>query len=567
MTQRSFDCLLVSDFNLNSFSGYLKNLPEQPSVKPFQGDYGQVLPSLFDISAAPWPDKPDVVLVWTRPEAVIESFQAVLELRSFEIENVLQEVRTFASALIRAADTVSSIFIPAWNVPTWNRGWGVLDNREFGISSILDRMNTTLCECLKEHSNVYILNSRKWIESAGVSAFDPKYWYLAKVPFGNAVFKEAAADVKAALAGIAGLARKLVIVDLDDTLWGGIIGDLGWQNLRLGGHDPVGEAFVDFQRALKALQRRGIILGIVSKNEESVALEAIRQHPEMVLRLEDFAGWRINWDDKARNVVELVKELNLGLDSTVFIDDNPAERARVRESLPSILVPEWPVDKMSYVPSLLSMRCFDAPSVSEEDSQRVKAYASERQRTNLMGEMNSVEDWLDTLKLEVTVEELNVSNLKRCVQLLNKTNQMNLSTRRMTDNDFMVWASLSTHKCWCFHVSDRFGDAGLTGIVSVDCSANNVHIIDFVLSCRVFGRDIEKAMLHVAIDYAFKYGKPAIQAHYLATEKNKPCLDFWESKSGFESRNEQHVYQWHTDNNFAVPDFITLNWVKPAEPG
>jgi len=185
---------------------------------------------------------------------------------------------------------------------------------------------------------------------------------MGKLAFGNEVFKEAVKHVKSSLRGIRGKARKIVILDLDDTLWGGIVGDLGWRDLNLGGHDPVGEAFVDFQKTLKSLLNRGIILGIVSKNEESVALDALQNHPEMVLRPDDFAGWKINWSDKAMNIVELVAELNLGLDAVVFIDDNPVERACVKETLPDVLVPEWPEDRMLYKKALLDLDCFNSLS-------------------------------------------------------------------------------------------------------------------------------------------------------------------------------------------------------------
>src|SRR5207244_12283525 len=155
--------------------------------------------------------------------------------------------------------------------------------------------------------------------------------------------------------------RKVVILELDDTLWGGIVGEVGWQDIKLGGHDPAGEALVDFQRELKALTRRGILLAIVSKNEESVAMEAIAKHPEMVLKLDDFAGWRINWRDKAENIHALMNELNLGLDSAVFIDDSAVERARVRETLPALFVPDWPSDKRLYPQALLLVHCFARP--------------------------------------------------------------------------------------------------------------------------------------------------------------------------------------------------------------
>ena len=186
--------------------------------------------------------------------------------------------------------------------------------------------------------------------------------------------------MKAALRAVRGQSRKVVICDLDDTLWGGIVGDAGWENLRLGGHDPVGEAFADFQRELKALTRRGIILAMVSKNTEAVALEAIEKHPEMQLRKDDFAAWRINWDDKAQNIADLMEELNLGLDSAVFLDDNPVERARISEALPEVLVPNLPRDKMLFASTLRKLNCFDSATVSSEDRKRAAFYNAERDR-------------------------------------------------------------------------------------------------------------------------------------------------------------------------------------------
>ena len=236
------------------------------------------------------------------------------------------------------------------------------------------------------------MNTQRWIDAAGKDAVNPKRWYMAKLPFAHAVFKEAAKDLRAMLLGAYGQSRKLLLLDLDDTLWGGIVGEDGWEKLNLGGHDPIGEAFLDFQRALKSLSRQGVLLGIVSKNDEAVALEAFRRHPEMALRVEDFAGRRINWEDKAKNIVELTRELNLGLQSVVFIDDNPYERARVRETLPEVFVPEWPEDKMSYRAALLSLGCFDRPRITEEDKRRTEMYAGEARRNALKADVGSLDE-------------------------------------------------------------------------------------------------------------------------------------------------------------------------------
>jgi FkbH-like protein len=447
--------------------------------------------------------------------------------------------------------------MPLWVLPSYYRGYGMLDvKNDIGIANLLMRMNLRVADNMKEESSVYLLNTQKWIEDSGRNPFNPELWYMAKIPFGNDVFKQAVKDIKSALSGISGKAKKLIILDLDDTLWGGIVGDVGWENVVLGGHDPIGESFVDFQKTLRALTNRGILLGLVSKNEEPVALEAIQKHPEMVLKLEDFAGWKINWGDKAQNVLDLVSELNLGIDSVVFIDDSPVERARVREAVPEVFVPEWPQDKMQYRKALLGLRCFDTPVVSKEDLERTRMYVSERQRKSLKEQAGSLDQWYRTLETKVTVEELGDVNLSRAAQLLNKTNQMNLSTRRMTEAEFVSWGHKEGRKLWVFRVSDKFGDAGLTGIISLEKEGKAGKITDFVLSCRVMGRKIEETMLHTLIAYARSLELEEVYARYMPTAKNRPCLRFFQN-SGFENVDDS-VFRWNLGMDYPKPEHIEL---------
>ena len=371
MAERKCLGVLISDFNLANLAGYLGNDTEAPEIAVSIAPFGQPVQALLQDDLECWRENPDFAVMWTQPEAVIESFNQILSYREIEPDRILREVDHFAALLSAAAARVKWLFVPTWTMPSNHPGFGMLDMRPgTGIAQTLMRMNLRLAEKVENVSNIYLLDAGRWMGAAGKHAFNPKLWYMAKIPFGNEVFIEAVKDLKCALRGANGSAKKLIIVDLDDTLWGGIVGDAGWENLRLGGHDFLGEAYVDFQRELKAMTHRGILLGIVSKNEEAVALEAINKHPEMVLRLDDIAGWKINWRDKALNVLELVAELNLGLQSVVFIDDNPVERARVREALPEVLVPDWPLDKTLYKSALLGLRCFDNPSISQEDVAR-----------------------------------------------------------------------------------------------------------------------------------------------------------------------------------------------------
>lgn len=416
-------------------------------------------------------------------------------------------------------------------------------------------MNHRLVENLSGEIGIFVLDSSRWF--AFDRSINTEMWYVAKVPYSNSAFKAAIKDFKAALNGVRGNSRKVVICDLDDTLWGGIVGDEGWENLQLGGHDPVGEALVDFQRELQALSRRGIILAIVSKNTESVALEAIEKHPEMVLRKNDFAAWRINWEDKAQKIVDLMKELNLGLQSAVFLDDNPAERARVGEALPELLVPDLPKDKMLYASILRRLTCFDVPVVTDEDRKRAGIYSSQRDRRVALErthEVGSLEEWLYTLDIKVHAESIKDTNRQRTGQLFNKTNQLNLSTRRLTEAEILGWPSKHNRKLWTYRVSDKFGDSGLTGIASVELDGDEAKVVDFILSCRVMGKRVEETIVHHLTLSARTLGAKKLIAEYLETKKNQPCLEFLR-RSGLvnESRN---IFTWDLSKEYPKPPAV-----------
>jgi FkbH-like protein len=550
--------LVIANFTADILAGYLNNDEGSPRVKAVCAPFGQVFQVLADDTHACWQEQPDFAVIWTTPEGVVASFNKLLNYQPIPIEKVLADVDEYCDSLLGIQSRVKFAFVPTWVLPSYYRGYGILDMKsEVGVAKTLMKMNLRVAENLERAQNIYVLNTQKWIESAGKKAFNPDLWYAAKVVFGSEVFKEATQDLRAALRGLDGSSRKLIVVDLDDTLWGGTVGEDGWPNLRLGGHDPIGEAFVDFQGALKSLTHRGILLGIVSKNEEDVALDAIRCNPEMVLRLEDFAGWKINWGDKARNIADLVSELNLGLQSVIFIDNDPVERARVREALPEVLVPDWPEKKTRYKSALLALPFFDSPSISEEDRERTKMYVSERERQSLRKDVGSLEDWLKTLETKVELQELNGPNLPRVVQLLNKTSQFNLSTRRMTERELQNWVAAPNRKFWAVRVLDRFGDSGLTGLVSVEISNSTANIIDFVLSCRVMGRKIEETLIYIVVSYAKSIGLKEVCAQYIPTSKNRPCLDFW-AKSGFTCGDKSMLFKWNLMEAFPCPTCVEL---------
>lgn len=552
-----FRCVTLSDFNLDNFNSLLANDDAQPPVEVIETDYGQVRQYLLDPGADCWKEQPDCAVVWTRPETVVPTFGRLKNFESVDLGDILEEVDEFANQLTALNDRVDTVLVPSWTTPPKERGLGLLDMQNgIGIANTLMRMNLRLSEALADRTGFFVLDANRWVQKAGDSAYNPKLWAMAKVPFASKVFESAVGDVKGALRAVRGDTKKLIVLDLDDTLWGGVVGEDGWENLQLGGHDPVGEAFADFQRALKAMTNRGILLGIVSKNTEEVALEAFEKHPEMVLSLDDFAGWRINWDDKAKNVAALVEELNLGRQSAVFIDNNSFERGRVREALPEVFVPEWPDDPFRYRQKLLSLRCFDTSTLTDEDRERASMYVAQRKRSSVKDEVDSLDEWLGTLDMTVEVESFNDGNRARIVQLLNKTNQMNLRTRRMSEAEFVDWLDDENRSFRAVRVSDRFGESGLTGIFSIEKNGEDAYFKDFILSCRVMGRGVEDALLAVATEEARRLGAETLVSEYRPTEKNQPCLEFWQD-SDFEESSE-HVFRWSLDETYSVPDHIDL---------
>jgi FkbH-like protein len=544
--------VVVSDFNAELVARYLSADRLEPLCTAVATPYGQLFQSLRDGTAF---DNDAVAFIWSRPESVSPAYKKLIDGEQADPAAVLADVAAWVDDITRAARRARLVLVASWIPSQVGRGLGMLDWTAGGRASSLARMNARLSDGISGLDNVFVLDAQRWLD-APRAARDAKYWLSMKCPFNEVVCQSAAADVKAAIRGASGLARKLVVVDLDDTVWGGVVGDVGASGLRLGGHDAVGEAYVEFQRALKALSARGVALAVISKNDEAVALEPFDTHPEMALRRSDLAAWRINWNDKAANLIDVCRELNLGLQSVVFIDDNPAERGRIRETLPDVLVPEWPKDPARYAEALRQLDCFDQPAFTQEDASRTSMYAQARARAASRPAQVSDEDWLRSLDIRVTIEPVTARNITRTVQLANKTNQMNLRARRFTEPEFQRWLDERADRtATALSVADRFGDLGLTGLVTWQRTEGEIEIVDFVLSCRAMGRKVENLMAHLAVEAAREAGAGVVVARLALNERNNPCATFWKG-SGFAER-EPHTFVWDAARPYPRPDVVT----------
>jgi FkbH-like protein len=555
--QAAIQTLLVGDTTLDPLGRYLERGQDAPLLKTTAAPYGQIFQILLDPSHPAWASKPEILVVWTAPHLTLPSFERLLhydyESPASVYDAALAEAEQFANAVVRAASRVRTVLVPTWSLPAHERWVQTLAWRHgIGPANLLARANLMLAEKCAAHSNIVLLDTAYWQASLPQPAYDPRMFAVAKILYSQPLYEKAAAEMKAVLRGSLGLAKKVIVCDLDNTLWGGVVGDDGPQNLKLGAPDPLGECFQKFQEALKGLSARGILLAISSKNDEKLALSTIEEHPAMILRKEDFVAWRINWRDKAANLLELADELNLGVDSFVFLDDSPQERDQVRQILPQIFTPDLPPTPSAYASFLTSLNCFETPSLGKEDFERTQMYRAERGRKESLDISGDVDSWLQSLKVEVRAAPLRKESLPRAAQLLNKTNQFNLSLRRLDEKTFWDWSQEPSNSAYTFHVSDRFGDFGLAAVASLSLANGEAQIVDFVMSCRVMGKKVEEALLGYTLNQAQSAGAGRCLAAPVDGPRNEPAKTFFAAKASGSSRHQIDPAR------VAVPPQITL---------
>ncbi len=331
------------------------------------------------------------------------------------------------------------------------------------------------------------------------------------------------------ISALNGRVNKCLIVDLDNTLWGGVIGDDGLENIQLG-NLGIGKAFTEFQYWIKKLKNRGIIIAVCSKNNENIAKEPFEKHPDMVLKLDDIAVFIADWENKADNIHRIKSILNIGFDSMVFLDDNPFERNLVRENIPDICVPELPEDPADFLEYLYSLNLFETISFSEEDKDRTKLYQKEALRTNAHEKFANEDDYLKSLNMISYIEAFNDFNKPRVAQLSQRSNQFNLRTVRYSEADIKLIAGSENHFNFAFTLEDKFGENGLICVVILKKEDNITLFIDtWFMSCRVLKRGMEDFVLNVIADFAKEKGFRTLKGEYIPTMKNEMVIDHYKN--------------------------------------
>jgi len=536
---------LISDFNLSLFYNYLSNKIDNKKYKLNKPNYELFVSSCYKTINST--KQNHLIFVWNTPEETIKEFSNLINCENFSRTRLKKEINKYTDLLIELSKKSDHLLVTSWTLPFLHRGEYLKDlTSENGLSKNLNMINFEIAEKLKKKTNIYFFNIDFFFQK-NFHSFNPKLWYATKTPYNNQIFDAASAEVNQIIKSLSIPPKKLLILDLDNTLWGGVVGELGWKNINLGGHDHIGEAYVDFQKKIKILKNRGIQLAIISKNDEKNALEVFKKNKQMILNLKDFAAWRINWKDKAANLLEITKELNLSTDACVFIDDNINERNRIKSSIPDVFVPEWPDDPSFFSNEILKLNCFYSNGTTKEDSLRTKFYKDEKSRQNTKTFFESHSEWLKSLNIKIVSKNVSSDNKNRSLQLINKTNQMNLMTRRLTEEQINKIIHDKNKTIKTFSISDKLGDMGLIGLYTIEHTKKGIKVLDFILSCRAFGRSIENYMAHTIIQLANKYKAKNITFNYLKTKKNNPALVFLKSLKLKKIDSKTYVY-----NNFKI---------------
>ena len=484
------------------------------------GDYGQYWQELQDSGSALYQFKPNVLLFAFHAQHLFGIIDPALSSQDSDAL-VTAVIEKIVAVWRLARRQFKGQIIQQTVIPSLLSLVGSNEHRLPGSGAWLVRELNARLRALSDAEGVDILAVDDAAARDGIAAWhDPGLWHRSKQEISPAAIPAYGDLALRLIAAQQGRSAKCLVLDLDNTLWGGVIGDDGLEGIKLGQGSGSGEAFVAFQNFARDLSRRGIILAVCSKNDEENAKAPFQQHPDMVLKLSDIACFVANWTDKATNIRHIAEQLNIGIDSLVFADDNPFERNIVRRELPMIAVPELPEDPTYYGQSLVDGGYFEALQITPEDLERTGQYRANIERENLRAAHTDMAGYLQSLNMELRWQPFDRVGLQRIVQLINKTNQFNLTTRRYTEADVLAIMDTPGALTLQLRLIDQFGDNGIIGIVMGKPDGDLLKLDTWLMSCRVLGRQVEEATMNLVAEEAAGLGASRLTGEYLPTKKN-----------------------------------------------
>jgi FkbH-like protein len=503
------------------------------NLEIWEADFNQIERQVFDTTSELYKFKPEIVIIFQSSQKLLGKYNKLQPEQQLQLAHT--ELGIIENLSVNITDDLNAKLIYYNYTEIDDAVFGNYANKtESSFLFQLRKINFELMFLAKKDTNMHLCDLSSIQNHIGrVTFFQPSIYINTDMVLSLNVLPKVASKTLDLVSVIEGRIKKCIILDLDNTTWGGIIGDDGIENIQVG-RLGIGKAFSEFQYWVKKLKNRGIIVCICSKNTESVAKEPFEQHPEMVLRLDDISVFMANWENKADNIRHIQSILNIGFDSMVFLDDNPFERNIVRENIPDVTVPELPEDPANYLEYLYGLNLFETVSVSKEDLERTKLYKTEAARVQIQSNYTNEADFLKNLEMQSTIQPFNNFNSPRISQLSQRSNQFNLRTIRYTENDIKRIAESDKYFTFSFTLDDRFGENGLICVIILEKLDENTLFIDtWFMSCRVLKRGMECFVLNYLASFAKEKGFTVLKGEYLPTPKNELVKDHYKDL-GFE---------------------------------
>ena len=550
-SDKNLKVAILSSFTLNGLSETLHVKCSDLGIRyqSYVSGYNQYNQEILNSKSKLYNFSPDVTfLIIDVRNFLGNSFHSAHNISDDERKVLAKEKINDLENLVQTFEknSKSKLVITTLNVPSYSPN-GIIETKlEFGFHEMIEEVNTSLRQISKKHVSLYVYDFRKFISKFGENnVFDNRQFHLGDIQIAFNFIPFLANDFMSYIKPMCGTNRKCIVLDLDNTLWGGIVGEDGFDGIELG-DTPNGKAFVEFQKELLSLWNQGIILAINSKNNLEDAMKVISEHPNMILREKHFANIQINWDDKAVNLQKIVDEINIGLNSIVFFDDDKINCERIKQEFPEVLTVNLFGDPSQFSTILKELNDFNVLQRTAEDKKRGEMYSQQRERKNLERNVSNLDDFLNELDIRVKIKKSNDFLIPRISQLTLKTNQFNLTTRRYQEEEIRNLSNDTNFSVGCAQVLDKFGDNGVTGVYIVKKNETYWTIDTFLLSCRIMGRGVENAILSQILKEAKLNGVEELRAEFIPTPKNKPAENFL-ADYGFTKQDNFWVYKLNND--------------------
>jgi FkbH-like protein len=539
------------------------------SLEVIAGGYDQALQDALAPDSVVNRCAPDAVLIAIDHRGIpVRGYEGDAEKAREGVSVTLEYLRSIRDAIKRNSNAVC-IFQTISSPP--ETLFGNMDVIFAGSPrGIIDSVNIGIRDSIRGSTDI-VIDVAHLASTVGLADWhSPRQWNSAKIPFSDAFVPFYADHVCRAIAALRGKSRRCLILDLDNTLWGGVIGDDGLEGIQIGQGDPAGEAYLSMQQFVLDFRARGVILAVCSKNEDAVARGPFRDHPEMLLKESHIAVFQANWNDKATNIKAIAQELSLGLDAMVFLDDNPAERLLIRQALPEVAVPELPEDPALYPRTLAAAGYFETVAFSEDDIRRADFYQDNARRVALQKQAGDLESYLASLAMEITFQPFDEIGRARIAQLINKSNQFNLTTKRYTEAQIAAKQDDPSYFTLQVRLSDVFGDNGMVAVVICRRVTKEEWEIDsWLMSCRVLGRRVENMTLLAVLEQAKKEGVRKLRGTYVPTDRNKLVQEHY-PKLGFrlvKAENQVSTFELDVDGADVEKAPMTVRYIGPISVG